>query len=393
MGFTVEDMMVVSSTRYQMKLIAGQGGWSNSISWLLMLEDRTIIRNFAGKEMAVTTGLGFQSEESLLELVRDLIRHQASGLIINTGFYITSVPAAVTALCDENDLPLLTVPWNILLADMIKDLSIRVFLQGSTDEQISAALIHAIEKPDARDRYMSELLPYFDTDGTFQVMLMTTDGLDRMDTVERKRIGYRMQLNLANITHNAHFFYYDACFVLVMNAVKEATARKIVADFIHRTGIRMPQLDLHVGVGSQLTDITRLSLAYRRARSALRMSIDEHEKCIYFDDMGFLRLLYSISDTDLLSEMSHSLLQPLIDYDQKHHSELVRTLELYLQYDESVQAVAAEMYTHRNTVAYRIRNIRQLTGCPLETSDQRMLYRAACRILHMHLPGSEPVSE
>ena len=63
MGFTIEDMLVVSADKYQMKLEAGEKGWSNSISWLLMLEDLTIIQNFSGKELAVTTGLGFQTEE------------------------------------------------------------------------------------------------------------------------------------------------------------------------------------------------------------------------------------------------------------------------------------------------------------------------------------------
>ena len=35
MGFTIEDMLVVSQDRYKMKMIAGNGGWSNSISWLM----------------------------------------------------------------------------------------------------------------------------------------------------------------------------------------------------------------------------------------------------------------------------------------------------------------------------------------------------------------------
>ena len=58
MGFTVEDMLLVSRQRYQMKLIAGKEGWSNSISWLLMVEDLTIVQRFSGKELAVTTCLG-----------------------------------------------------------------------------------------------------------------------------------------------------------------------------------------------------------------------------------------------------------------------------------------------------------------------------------------------
>jgi len=34
MSFTIEDMLIDSSDRYRMKMIAGSNGWSNSISWL-----------------------------------------------------------------------------------------------------------------------------------------------------------------------------------------------------------------------------------------------------------------------------------------------------------------------------------------------------------------------
>lgn len=103
------------------------------------------------------------------------------------------IPDELKQYCDENDLPLLTVPWEVHLSDMIKDFSIRVFLQDSADEQIVSALISAIEAPDNQDAYRKELLPYFDVDGSFQVMLFTCEGLDAMDTVERKKrpIGFR----------------------------------------------------------------------------------------------------------------------------------------------------------------------------------------------------------
>ena len=41
--------------------------------------------------------------------------------IINTGFYIMDIPHEALRFCDANDFPLLTVPWEIYLADMIKE--------------------------------------------------------------------------------------------------------------------------------------------------------------------------------------------------------------------------------------------------------------------------------
>ena len=247
MSFTIEDMILTAENRYEMKFLAGQNGWANSISWVHLLEDTTIIQNFWGKELAVTTGLGFPQKEDWMNLVRLLNRYHASGLIINVGQYIYDIPEELIAYCNENDLPLLTVPWEVHLSDMIKDFSIRVFLQDNTDEQIVAALIAAIETPDNQKAYRKELLQYFDVDGSFQVLLLTCEGLDSMDTVERKKLSYRIQLYLEDITHNASFFYYNSDFVLIANAVSEEYLYRLVAGAIKRGKRRMPELELCVG--------------------------------------------------------------------------------------------------------------------------------------------------
>lgn len=389
MGFTVEDMMVVSRDRYRMKLLAGKNGWSNSISWLLMLEDITITQNFSGKELAVTTGLGFPDTDRLLALARQLVNRHASGLLINTGRYIVDIPEQLTAFCDSNDLPLLTVPWDVVLADMIKDLSIRIFLQSDTDEQITEALIQAIENPQDRDYYSRHLLSHFDVDGTFQVAVISTGDLDKMDTVDRRRLSYRMHLYLSNLTHNGHFFYYDSVFVLVINAVSEQEVRQIIDGFEHNLRNRMPERRIITGISDPLTDISRLQSAYRRARAALAMAEDFDLKVQYFSEMGLYRLLYLIPDRSLLEDMSKAPLRPLLEYDQRHHSEYVRTLELYLFSGCSIQAVADAMFTHKNTVLYRMSNIRNLLGTELATQEERLTYQIACLIMHMKLPGSQ----
>lgn len=388
MAFTIEDMMVASNDKYGMKLIAGKNGWSNSISWIIMIEDLTIISNFSGKELAVTTGLGFQTEERLLKLVNRLDQHDSSGLIINTGKYVTEIPESVKRYCEEHDFPLLSVPWSVYLADMIKDLSVRVFLQGTADEQISDALIHAIEQPDARNLYANVLLPVFDTDGTFQVFLITTEDLDKMDTVERRRLGYRIQIYLKNLTHNAHFFYYNGNFVLVINALETALSMKIIRSFMDRARMILTQ-ELHIGCGSLVSDIINLHISYQRALAAVSMSLETGSSLTVFDEMGVYRILYSVRDRDLLRQIYRESLEPLVRYDKKHDTDYTRTLELYLKYSGSIQAVAEAMFTHRNTVTYRMKNIRKMLGSDLETADEKLPFQIACLILHMILPEKD----
>ena len=368
MSFTIEDMMLTSEKRYEMKFLAGKNGWANSISWVHLLEDTTIIQNFWGKEVAVTTGLGFPEKEDWMRLARKLNRYHASGLIINVGQYIREIPEELMAYCDENDLPLLTVPWEVRLSDMIKDFSIRVFVQDNTDEQIATALIAAIETPDNQTAYRRELWQYFDVDGSFQVLLLTCEGLDAMDMVERRKLSYRIQVYLEDITHNASFFYYNSDFVLVANAVPEEALYQLIEGAIKRGEKRMPERKLRVGIGSKCMDISRLSVSYRRAKAAVQMAMTQKRQVVKFDDCGLYRLLYMVEDTGVLQEIETECLAALEEYDRKYNAGYVETLQSYLKHNGSVQGGRRRSCTHTAIPCYTgLATSRKVLGNELKT--------------------------
>ncbi len=383
MGFTIQDMMIASEERYRMKYLAGKDGWSNSISWVHLVEDTTIIRHFWGKELAVTTGLGFPTQEAIMELASHLVQRHAAGLIVNTGNYIEKLPDSLLAYCEENHLPLLTVPWEIHLSDMMKDFSIRIFVQESTDEEVVNALIAAVEQPDNQDAYRKKLLPHFDVDGTFQVMLIASEGLDSMDTVDRRRLSYRLQMYLEQITHNGSFFYYNSFFVLVVNAIRQELLIELGEGMLNRAHKRMPDRPFYVGIGSLVTDIENLAVSYRRAEAAARMAMRTKTTLLQFDGMGMYRLLYSCTDTGLLAQIQRDTLSVLEEHDRRHNSNYVETLQSYLEFDGSIQAMAQSMFTHRNTIIYRMNNIKKLLGTELATPAERLPYQIAFYIRNM----------
>ncbi|MCF0131397.1 MAG: PucR family transcriptional regulator ligand-binding domain-containing protein [Pseudobutyrivibrio sp.] len=380
MGYTVEDLLIVARDRYQMKLVAGTNGWANSISWMLMVEDTTICRNFNGKELAVTTGLGFSTEESLLELVEILDNKHASGLIINTGYYIKDIPQSVIDYCNSRDLPLITSPWDIVMSDMIKDMTVRIFLQSQTDEQISGCFMRAIENPSQQELYRENLSADFDVDGQFQVVMFSTDDLDSMDSLERRRIGYRLQIYLENISHNAHFFYYNGAFLLIFNEVSREDTSEIIEGFLTRVKHRMPDKNIYVGVGTKIKDAYNIRLSYNRASYALTYAKREQQAISYFDDMGLYRLIYTSNDDEVLYEMGENAIAPVLEHDAKHSMNLEETLFNYLKYDGSISKVSSVMYIHKNTIAYRMNKIRELLGTDIDSMQEKTNLYIACLI-------------
>ena len=137
---------------------------------------------------------------------------------------------------------------------------------------------------------------------------------------------------------------------------------------------------IHLGIGSQMLDFRQVILSYKRARAAVSMATQFQLPIVSFEEMGIYQILFSIEDKQILSEMYHSLLQPIIEYDQKHHGELEKTLFYYLFYNESQIEMAKNLYLHRNTINYRMLKIKELLGCQLDTFEEKMLYMLAMYI-------------
>lgn len=93
-----------------------------------------------------------------------------------------------------------------------------------------------------------------------------------------------------------------------------------------------------------------------------------------FNDLGPYGFILGQPTSDIRDFCSR-ILGPLGD-DQRHE-DLVRTLESYLKSHGSLNAVARELYLHRNTVRQRLRRIATLTGADLNDADSRLALHLA----------------
>ncbi len=73
------------------------------------------------------------------------------------------------------------------------------------------------------------------------------------------------------------------------------------------------------------------------------------------------------------------VLGPLIDYDARHHTDLLRTLRVFLEASCSWTQCAQALHVHVNTLRYRIERIEALTGRSVSALDSRIDFYVALR--------------
>jgi len=92
-----------------------------------------------------------------------------------------------------------------------------------------------------------------------------------------------------------------------------------------------------------------------------------------FEDTGAYRLLLPAMSEDAaeLQRFYVETIAPLVAYDEQYETDLVQTLETFLDADGNVAGTAQRLFTHRHTVRYRLERVRDLTGLDVSSTDGR----------------------
>ena len=103
---------------------------------------------------------------------------------------------------------------------------------------------------------------------------------------------------------------------------------------------------------------------------ALNVGEAEGRSPIAFEDTGAYRLLLGTSSDELMSFYSETV-EPLVAYDEQYETDLVATVEAYLDSDANVPATAKQMFTHRHTIRYRLERVKDLSGHDATATEGR----------------------
>jgi hypothetical protein len=97
------------------------------------------------------------------------------------------------------------------------------------------------------------------------------------------------------------------------------------------------------------------------------------EGVLAFEQTGAYRLLLSTmsENPSELQRFYAETVEPLVAYDEQYETELLQTLETFLEADGNVAGTAQRLFTHRHTIYYRLERVRELTGLDVSSSDGR----------------------
>jgi PucR C-terminal helix-turn-helix domain len=135
----------------------------------------------------------------------------------------------------------------------------------------------------------------------------------------------------------------------------------------------LPGFALTVAHGRWSADPVDLYRGGKEAQLAANVAEADGVELLAFEDTGAYRLLLPAMSEDPgeLERFYEETVAPLAAYDEQYETELVATIEAYLEKDGNITPTAEQLFTHRHTVRYRLERVKELCGHDITSTEGR----------------------
>ena len=130
------------------------------------------------------------------------------------------------------------------------------------------------------------------------------------------------------------------------------------------------EFDLKVIVSEAIRDLYDLPSLYRAAHDALDMILKSNYHGENVCSVAQLRTPLLLKNLDSRDDLISPELRVLAEHDRKKGTQYCETLYFYLIYSRSLKKTCDALFTHRNTVLYRIERIRDDFLIPLDDPER-----------------------
>jgi purine catabolism regulator len=143
-----------------------------------------------------------------------------------------------------------------------------------------------------------------------------------------------------------------------------------------------PQVEVAAGIGRPGPGLSGLRRSFVQARESLALirSLFDGDRVLSFGELSLYHLLGHLRYSDELLTFFGQTLEPLIQYDATHDTELTRTLEAFFAHHGNVSQTAEYLFLHRNSLLYRLERIEEITDLDLDDADDRFALQLALKL-------------
>lgn len=145
--------------------------------------------------------------------------------------------------------------------------------------------------------------------------------------------------------------------------------------------LKLKPMTVSVGISNLCQKVDDYRDNYLATKKVLEVSncLKQTNCTVFQNQLGINDIFYDLLHQDKIRDFSLKLLQPLITYDERKNTNLLETAEIYLK-NLNYHLTAKIMYSHVNTIRYRINKIQELLNIDFALEEDRFKLSLALNI-------------
>ncbi len=365
MSVKVKDLLALKLFN-SAEIVAGKKGLNNEIK-RINFSDCPIIDKDAEETLVLAGDFFINSLYIVMDTIDDMkdvfeyyVQNKSAGICVIKEF-VKSIPKPIIDFANKNNFPVILIDGSVPYAEIIRTTTQMILL-----EQVDTISEMRIDRLLASDLSLEEvLLISSQINGVFRnyfsIVYIRSDRFNAKD-VQSIRQSLNAQPDFETLK-------YRSGIVLILNYDKPLMLT-VHLEYIKKV-VDMQGKNYVIGVSNLFKAKAQFNRAIKQALDAYELSSILNQTIVYYKNLNIYKILFPIRHSSYIKEFYNEVFLPLFEHDKVYHSDMILTLETFLENDGDYKKTALQLHQHENTIRYRVLKAKKILD--LESENIKFL--------------------
>lgn len=367
MSVIIKDLLELDLFK-SARVEAGEKGLNNEIK-RVNFSDCPILEDVLEKHLVKKNDLFINSlyivkddEEKMLEVFKFYVASGSCGVFLIDEF-VKELPDIVKDYVNKTNFPVIFIDSNVPYAEIIKTI-MEMILIDQTDMISEMQIDRLLDRNVSKEEVIKSARHINGSFKAYYISLFFKAKNISNDTEKFIRNELKSNIDFESLK-------YKNGILIIINFDK-LRAIDVYISYITNL-IDHYKVNYKIGVSNIFSKIENFHLSIRQSISSYEISEIINSDIVHYKDLNVYKVLYPLKETVHIREFYNDVFIPLKEYDDYYNSDLIKTIELYLENDGDYKKTALQLHQHENTIRYRIlkaKKILDLEGNHLNFVEQ-----------------------
>ncbi len=381
MGITVREALSIGLLK-KARLLAGNKGLSRVIEHVDVIEMPDIRKWVRPNIFFLTSFYAIKDDlKAQVDLVKLLDDGGAAALAVDGQSFLRGVPREAVTVAESRGLPLIELPeeggYIEVITPLVEAVVSRRHLKSDFMDDLLVGNFRTPEAIVLRAEFFGwrlvdkRIVLIIDIDDFEEFVLRTKKSEHSVQEIKSQLSGLVSKVARRENSQDDIIVEKSDSLIILPSFGKSLSVAEVkqctweLAEKIRVEVARaLDEITISAGVGGVYPAPDDLWRSFREASLALSVGRDVFGpgRVYRYQDLGLYQLLFELNANEKLREFALRTLRPALDYDRTHGTQLVETLEVFLDSGQDITQTAARLFIHRSSVKYRLARIKEILG-------------------------------